>query len=325
MMKIRRGTLFQAIISTAILIGLFRLVDLKLLLATLRQVNGLLLTVALLIVPFAIWIRSVRWQLILNKDDLRVSLREAFLLMNVGAALDMIVPGGAGDLVKSYYGYKRLGIREEMFSSALIDRFIAFLVLFLLGAFSAFSYHFYLFSAFSLLSALAISFPLFFPDLVPWRLINRLWVALRGESLDIERLAHSSCLSSTLLMTTLLLSFLGWGVTYLQLFILCLAFQADVDLLYAFLIAPMFSLARLLPFTLNGLGAQESVITYLFSLVGLPATSAILVSFANRVINYAMPGLIGFWAINTLTPSLPLEKREGEGREDKGKDINVSH
>ena len=121
---------------------------------------------------------------------------------------------------------------------------------------------------------------------------------MKWKKLDIAKLLQASNLSHKLKLITLIISIIGWAATYFQLFIICLAFSIEVEFLYVLAVAPLFSLARLFPFTLNGLGTQEAVIVYLFSLINVDSTLSLLVSLTNRALNFVIPAIIGVAVIH---------------------------
>ncbi|HML05531.1 MAG TPA: hypothetical protein VK426_07145, partial [Methanobacterium sp.] len=75
------------------------------------------------------------------------------------------------------------------------------------------------------------------------------------------------------------------------------SFSIDVTLIYVLAISSLISLATLFPFTLNGLGSGEAMLMYLFSLINISPTMALLVSLISQLINAFIPGLFGFLII----------------------------
>jgi uncharacterized membrane protein YbhN (UPF0104 family) len=57
------------------------------------------------------------------------------------------------------------------------------------------------------------------------------------------------------------------------------------------------NLAYLFPLTFNGLGSGEAVTIYLFGLINISPTVALLVSLFSQVLNAIIPGLIGYLII----------------------------
>jgi uncharacterized membrane protein YbhN (UPF0104 family) len=114
------------------------MINFQLLREALLQVKGGLVALAVAIYLVNIAIRAYRLQVLLNKDSKRITLKDAYLITLIGAALNMVIPATMGDIGRSYYGYKMYGIKEEMLSATLLDKIFALNSLFLLGFFSAF-------------------------------------------------------------------------------------------------------------------------------------------------------------------------------------------
>ena len=63
-----------------------------------------------------------------------------------------------------------------------------------------------------------------------------------------------------------------------------------VSLGYIILIMPILIIIRLFPFTINALGPMEVAVAYFFSLIGVNATVAVLISLMSNVISSIIPG-----------------------------------
>ena len=107
-------------ISTGILLYLSWTIDWNLISSSFKDMNlEYLALVFLLIIPTII-MRAYRYILILNariQEDKRLNLLSGFKLYCVGYGLNLIIPGSGGDFARVYYGYKKFGVKEELFSS----------------------------------------------------------------------------------------------------------------------------------------------------------------------------------------------------------------
>ncbi len=280
-------------ISLLILIFLLKFIDFQLLSKSIKSVNILFL-LALVIIPFSILLRAWRWMIILNKDKKIVSIRDSYNLTLVGIALNIFLPASFGDVAKSYYGYKWHGPKEEMLSSSIVDKFVALLSVFIIGSLTALLLKFYILSIFSAALTLLFSIIIFFPKIMPWGALNKLFSMFVKIKLDEEKLASSFALSNKIKFITLFISIIAWIITYFQFFIVCRSFNIEISLIYVLAVAPLINLAVLFPLTLNGLGSGEAMITYLFGLIHIPPTLAVLVSFLySQVLTTLIPGLFG--------------------------------
>ncbi len=280
-------------VSFLILLFLMKFVNFQMLWTSIKNVNSLFL-IALAIIPFSIFLRAWRWMIIINKDEKLVSLRNSFSLTLVGVALNIFLPASSGDIAKSYYGYKWHGIKEEMLSTSIVDKIIALLALFIIGSVAAFSLKMNILAIFSIIVMIALLLLVFYPKMMPWGILNRLLAIFTKKTLDEEKLEYSFSLPHKIKIITLIISIIAWLVSYIQFFVVCKSFSIDISFIYILAVASLLNLSLLFPFTLNGIGSGEVMTVYLFGLVGIPPTLAILISLLYfQVLNTIIPGIFG--------------------------------
>jgi len=104
------------------------------LLTMIRQANGWLLLLAVLIFPVTFVVTSIRWDMLLRALDIRISLARAFVLNMVGAFYNSFMVGSTGgDILKAYYASKHTTHRTRAVLSVVVDRMIGLLALVLMG------------------------------------------------------------------------------------------------------------------------------------------------------------------------------------------------
>jgi uncharacterized protein (TIRG00374 family) len=288
--------IIKFIISILILVVLFKFININLLLSSLKNINNLFLFV-LVLIPINILIRAWRLMIILNKDGKLISIKDSFYLNLAGIAMNLFLPASSGDIAKSYYGYKWHGIKEEMLSSSILDKFMALFSIFVLGSLMAIFLKFYELAIFSIILAILLALIIFYPKIMPWNILNRLLSTFLKIKLDEEKLAFSFAVSNKLKTHIFLISIFAWLLVYFQFYLLCLSFSVNIEFIYVLAVAPLMNLALLFPLTVNGLGSGEAMIIYLFSLINISPTLSILISLLSQVINAVIPGLIGFLLI----------------------------
>jgi uncharacterized protein (TIRG00374 family) len=293
----------QLLIRLAILVlfgaVLYKILDVQLLRAAIRNVRFEIVGAALLLYFGNIAIRAYRWQIIFNKDGKRLALQEAYLVTLTGIALNLVIPATLGDIARSYYGYKLYGSKEEMLSTTLVDKMFALCSLFLIGAVSGYLVQQYVLCLVSLGSAVLTFIPIAFPRIVPWQSVNTLLRVVK-KSLDREKLLKAFTLPPLLKSGILILSVGAWLATCVYFYILCLAFPVTVSLKYILLIMPILTIVRLFPFTINALGPTEVAVAYFFGKIGIQPTLAVLISLSSNVMSSVIPGSIGLLIIMTL-------------------------
>lgn len=290
---IKNKNFLKLVVSLLILLFLMKLVNYQLLWSSIKNINSIFM-VALAILPFSIFLRAWRWLIIMNKDGKLVSIKNAYYLTLVGVALNIFLPASSGDIAKSYYGYKWHGVKEEMLSSSIIDKLIALLALFIIGSVAAFVLKMDWLAALSILMMVALGFLIFFPKLVPWRILNWVLGFFTKTQLDEDKLKTSFALPHKIKIITILISIMAWTLSYIQFYVVCLSFNVDISFTYILAIASLLNLALLFPFTLNGIGSGEVMTIYLFSLVNISPTLAILISLVYfQLLNTIIPGIFG--------------------------------
>lgn len=286
----------KLIVSLLILIVILKFINFQLLIESIKSVNSLFILV-LAFIPINILIRAWRWMIIINKDDKLISFKDSCYLNLAGIALNLFLPGSSGDIAKSYYGYKWHGIKEEMLSSSIFDKFMAMFSIFIIGSFTALMLDLYVFSIFSVLISLILAITIFYPKIMPWDIFNKLLFKFLKINLDNEKLAHSFSIPNKIKLKTFIVSLFAYNILYFQFYLLCLSFSIKISFIYILAVAPLMNLAALFPLTLNGLGSGEAVTIYLFGLINISPTQSLLVSLLSQVVNGIIPGLIGFLII----------------------------
>lgn len=287
------------------------MIDLKLLKEALQGVRFEIVLIAILLYFGNIAIRAYRWKKILNKDQKRLSFKDAYMMTLIGVALNIFVPATLGDIVRSYYGYKIYGVKEEMLSTVIVDKIFALGSLFLLGAVSSGIMGYYVLGTISLFAAFLTFIPLAFPNIFPWKIVNILLRILK-KSLDIEKLVNAFILPARLKVSVMIISIGGWLCTCVFFYVLCSAFPVTVSLGYIILIMPILTIVRLFPFTVNALGPMEVAVAYFFGVIGINSTLAVLISLSSNIISSLIPGTIGFLLIVFIGHRIEKQKSDNQ-------------
>jgi uncharacterized protein (TIRG00374 family) len=89
-----------------------------------------------------------------------------------------------------------------------------------------------------------------------------------------------------------LVSLVANGLSIVNLYLYALAVRADVNLGDVAMFAPFILAIGILPISLNGLGTQEAIVVWLFSLVGVPGELGLAVAILRRVVQFLL-SLVG--------------------------------
>lgn len=298
-----RLRLLQILLSAAILAILIYSLDFSLISKSNFQLDWITAGVVIVLFFVSMWVRSYRWQVLMNHEEgVRINGADSYKLMLVGAALNMVLPAGAGDVARSYFGYKWTGVKERMLSVSLLDKLIAIASLSLLACYSLYYTGEWYFIWAILLSAMPLVGVLALDQLRNIGFINKmfLWLNNRTKKIDIEELARHLKASGGMVVYTLLVSIVGLGLTYAVMFYCFQMVGLDISYWTVLAMAPLITLARLFPFTFNGIGTDEAVIVVLFS-TGPDSNSLILVgALIYRILMLFVPALLGLYFLLVL-------------------------
>ena len=159
-----------------------------------------------------------------------------------GITLNLFMPASSGDIAKSYYGYKWHGIKEEMLSANIFDKFMALFGVFFIGALTAILLNLFALSIFSAFLSLFLALMFFYPNKMPWGTLNRLISKILKIELDENKLASSFTVSHGIKLKTFLISIFASLMMFSQFYFLCLSFNINISFLYVLAIAPLLNL-----------------------------------------------------------------------------------
>jgi glycosyltransferase 2 family protein len=258
--------------------------------------------------------RAIRWQLLMNDKSAgqSISLNNSFRFLLVGAALNIVMPAGSGDVAKSYFGYKWTGIKERMVSVSLYDKLIAIGSLaFLCG------YAFMLKGQVIFITAGCISIlPLcalgcYFIFHKKKIVLNVLaWMESKIKRISISDILHQMRFSVKVTTAALMLSVAGWFLDYCLLYYCFELLSSQVDFVNVLSNGPLLTLGRLFPFTINGLGSDEALMVYLFLKSNIFKEEIFAVAILYRIVIMFIPAFFGLYYLyvtkrwNPKTPEL---------------------
>jgi len=284
----------QLLISIAILFFLFRYINLGLVYQKIKTLHLQFVILAILLYFLSVFVRIFRLYNIINKDEHKINLWETTQMSFIGAALNFILPASTGEVAMSYYGYKLFNQKGDVLASVLIDKLFATISIFTLSTLSSLIYRLYTVTLVSFLCTIILGIIIYKPTLIPWKIFNKLLFFFTKKTINLKHLTDASRLSSSYKILSFLLSFLGWYLVFYQAFLFSRALSIHINFNQLSLLYPLVSVIRLLPITLNGIGAQEAVSLYLFkTFINIDEISAMGIALLMRCMNYFFPALIG--------------------------------
>ena len=315
--------IFFGIVIIALLIYLLRKIDLYEIYLVFRQTNPLFFIPAFFAYSLSFLVFSLRTMYFLKwvvKPDWWFFLKVTF----AGSFINTITPGAqiGGEPVKAYYlGKKHNKPVSKVFGAVSADRFFHGFISFLFIVFSMI----YLLAFISLPSGLRLFFQIFvlltfmgftviflyllvktrfdFKNLfkkfkwLSWANpinLGKKWKKFTGKNVSNFTSSFKKTLTNRrAIVFGTLFSLIYWGLNYLSFYFLFLSFGTKVNF---FLIIVVVSLANLMgdfsP-TPGGVGLTEGVTVFLYSILGVNFSLALLVAIVSRAIFYFHSLLMG--------------------------------
>jgi len=260
----------------------------------------------LFVLSASLLLRAWRWQLLMNNlQEIKLSFLFSTKLLFIGQALNIIMPAGAGDVAKSYFGYKQMGMKERMFSVSLFDKIIAIASIGLLACYSIYMSGEILYLLLIGISITPLLLILFSDSLSRIPRIQNLiqFIQTKTQKINLNEIIHQFKFSGTIVTQVLLISLTAWIFTYTLLFFCFVLFGIAISFETVIIFSPILTLARLFPLTLNGIGSDEALMVYLFSLQGDGNQSIILFSaLLYRFLLMIIPALVGLICLHYKSP-----------------------
>ncbi len=238
----------------------------------------------LLVFPY-IAVKAWRWQVLLRSVGIRVGLVEAARLYAVGLAAGFITPGQTGEAVRAVY----LGGAGHSLGRALVtvvlDRLFDLLVVGGLALWGIFVYGQVPQgqTAIIVLSLVGIVLLFVFFAWRGWqqplgRLIVRVVPARFVRGRDPAQALGGLVLPPATLGAALAITLLSFVITYYRLYLLFVALDLHVPLVYFLASTSIAGIAAILPVTIGGVGTRDAAFIVLFSITGESQEMAVALS-----------------------------------------------
>ena len=261
-----------------------------------------LMIAAALLIP-SLGIRAWRWHYLMGRAGYHIAMMRSWALLFVGTALNLILPAGAGDVAKSYVGYRWSGLKEPMLAVSLSDKIIA------LGSVGLMALPFAILRgqiAYALAgAAMAFCAGLFVLAGAPMArrgrvaaMLDKLSTLLRHK-IDLRRTAQTCHVTGSTLTVAVIVSIIGWLISYGVMACCFTAAGASIPPSHVFGVAALLTLIRLFPLTLNGIGSDEAALLFFFGAYG---SGEVLLAGAllYRLLTLVLPGIIGWIVLMTV-------------------------
>ena len=247
----------------------------------------------------------------MRNQHTKLSLNISIKLLLVGSALNIILPAGLGDIVKSYFGYIWSGVRERMLSVSISDKFIAIASLFFISVFSFFFDRDILILLIGIICLIPLLILLFSRHLIIKRFFDKIFVKIKLSKvfkISFSELVNNFDFTYKKLIYSVLLSIVAWCITYYLLFLCFTAIFMNITFAQVLVYAPVLTLIRLFPLTLNGIGSDEAAMIFIFSKFESNSQNILIGALIYRFILMVIPAIIGVFVILTTKKGKKLRE-----------------
>ena len=318
-----RKTILLLAVSILILVVMLWFVGIDQVVAALKMANIAIIVLAILTQVFTYFLYTLRWQILNRLADMDIGIKKLLPMVLVGLAINNITPSGRGGgepvraylLSKANTGYHFEDSLATVVADRALDTFpfvvLAAITIASMALFFNFDLWLIVVMVLAVIAIVAILIILIYMCINPnfgkrvegWiiGLVRRFY---KKNTEEFENQIHEAILgfqeTMKMLMSnkkglayTLTLSFVIWIFEIFRVYLVFLAFGANVNVIVigeVFIVACLVGMIPLLP---GGLGAIDGLMILFYSAAGVPASVSAAATVIERLISFWMTTIIG--------------------------------
>jgi glycosyltransferase 2 family protein len=300
---IRWQTILKVFSSLLLIALVLYVIDLNEVINLLISLNPEFLMVIILLIYLDRFLMAYKWRLLLNALDIKTSLLPLVHVYIITPLPAIFLPSSIGGDIFRLFSLSRSKVdSKSIFASIVVERIIGFFSILILATFSLF-FAFFLFGDRFEIGSTLLSLTLAGIILMPLIIVISFW-ALKRVTNRLKRKLINHPIGKKIFSTIEYFSeyrnhlptlgaFTAWtileqmvpiGANYLGV----KALNIDATFLELVAIIPITVLAIRLPISLDGLGVQEGLYIFLFALIDVSASEAVLLSTLLRILPIAI-------------------------------------
>jgi hypothetical protein len=293
-------------ISIALLIFLFRQVDVNALGSIMQGAQALLLFIAFLVTLFIYFLCFLRWQMLLKAAAIDISKAKLIPSFAGGVFFNSVMPSTiGGDLVRGADLSLHTGKPGAVVATVILDRLNGYAGLVAVALLSLMLGNEIIRDKTIVSSILILTFILVFILLLLFneffysKIKGLLHAPNAGKAIlfleNIHDEMHVLCANKKVLLKSFLISFVVQGLSPVVFYIIALSLDIRIPLIYFFIFFPIIGAIILLPISIGGLGLRDTATVFFFAKVGIAKDMSLAVSllfFFMVLIIAAIGGLI---------------------------------
>jgi len=288
-----KKTYLSFLISFLILYWIFSKIDFYLLVNSIKNANFIWFFVAFGCFYASVFLKSIRWKLLLKDAEINVDLKDSFLIFYLSMFVNSIVPAKIGDVYRSYLLKQKNNAPISLsFATVFIERIfdlMTMIPLLLIFGIISFNANVPLEILLALkygmvLIVLLISFTLIFLKLntkFMKKINNNL---IKNVFTNFEKGIRTLRVKS--IPKLFLLSLISWITEGFTIYFIFLSIGLNFDVLFSIFTDLSSSLLTAIPFTPSGLGVVEYALLFILNLKNTGLTESSVVIVLYRAISY---------------------------------------
>jgi len=323
--KIKLQNYAVRLIGVVLLAVILLNIDFAKVLTILSKANLWLAGGALLLLIPLIFIKAIRWRLLLETQEIKFSLLDAFLVYFIGLFVGSVTPGRLGDFIKIAYVKEKGESGTKAFTTVLLDRVFDLGFFVLIGYASLIVFLFEsgqasLESTLLLIVAPFVLLALFLASKNYFNyLLKKIVVFMTPDGLSVKVknkyklfITSFKTLNAGNISAVTSLTLLGWSVYFFQMYLFAIAIGINLPFSYIALVVSLAGFLVLLPISISGIGTRDALFIFMLTPLGVSAEAAVGFSFLILMV-YLFSALLGgsFFILKPISPKR-LRKQQGE-------------
>jgi len=281
-------------VSVALLIFLFRMVDVKKLLEAIKHANTFFLISALLIFFWNYILAFLRWNILLEAYQIHIPFRRLLVSFSGGIVFNLILPSTVGgDFVRSIdlAGFSQKP--RQVVASVLLDRLsgyagvVCVAILAMLPGYKLIHTSSVLWGVGTITMLLILISLVLFNGFVfskTNRLLdyfgaNKISQAIKNLHQEVHIFRHQK----KVLLKVFIVSILIQSIGPLSFYLVASSLGVHINILYFFIFLPIIGAITLLPISIGGLGLKEAAVIFFFAQAGVSKD----LSFASSLLTFS--------------------------------------
>ncbi len=257
-----------------------------------------------------LWLKSIRWNLLLRAVGCNYPFLSAFIAYLASFTIGILTPGRVGEIARLYY--VRADRKIDFFNSfktIVTDRIFDFAILIWFGATGLLFFYKVLGDYQSLIYLAVTGFTMF----AFWFLGKTVLGSLNSTKTYLIFINESwGEMFDKKMIKPWLLTISSYVLFYVANWFILISIGQRISLVEIGFILSLMSLITLIPITIAGFGTREVSLIYLFAFYGLAPETAIIFSLLQFLAFFMWGGLIGWvcWLIKPVKLSIIREDAE---------------